>query len=87
MYIYEVFINVFQDKKEPQDVSEKLKTLKGLSEDVSESDLLRCRIEQQAELIYILKQRADEYLKKYMEIEDKTGWCIESFVHLQDLHA
>lgn len=54
-------------------MSEKLKTLKGLSEDVSESDLLRCRIEQQAELIYILKQRADEYLKKYMEVEDRTA--------------
>ena len=53
---------------------EKLKTLKGLAEEeVSEAGLLKCRIEQQAELIYILKQRADEYLKKYMEIENKSG--------------
>ena len=68
-------------------MSEKLKTLKGLSEDVSESDLLRCRIEQQAELIYILKQRADEYLKKYMEVEDKTGWYSERFVRLVDMYG
>ena len=55
-------------------MTEKLKTLRGLAEDdMSEVSLLKCRIEQQAELIYILKQRADEYLKKYMEIENKTG--------------
>ena len=61
-------------QREYQDVTEKLKTLRGLAEeDISEVGLLKCRIEQQAELICILKQRADEYLKKYMEIEDKTG--------------
>lgn len=55
---------------------DRLIALRGLSdEEISEVSLLKCRIEQQAELICILKQRADEYLKKYMEIENKTGDC------------
>ncbi|XP_065053578.1 coiled-coil domain-containing protein 89-like [Rhopilema esculentum] len=60
-------------RREYSDVTENLRRLRGLSEDdVSEEGLLRSRIEQQSELICILKQRADEYLKKYMEIEKRT---------------
>ena len=68
----------FQNQKESPGVTEKLKTLRGLAEnDESDVGLLKCRIEQQAELIYILKQRADEYLKKYMDIENEKGKCIK----------
>ena len=56
-------------------MTDNLRKLRGLAEDdISEEGLLKSRIEQQSELICILKQRADEYLKKYMEIENKTGW-------------
>eukprot|EP00794_Sanderia_malayensis_P003273 gene3273-3755_t len=59
--------------KEYQSVTDNLRKLRGLSEDeISEEGLLKSRIEQQSELICILKQRADEYLKKYMEIESRT---------------
>ena len=44
---------------------EHLRTLKGLdAEEVSENGMLRSRIDQQSELICILKRRADEYLEK-----------------------
>ena len=49
---------------------ENLHKLKGLSDDeITEEAMLRSRIDQQSELICILKQRSDEYLTKYMEKE------------------
>ena len=51
-----------------------LEKLRALSkDDLSENGLLRSRIDQQCELICILKQRADESLKKCMTLEEENS--------------
>ena len=51
-----------------------LEKLRALSkDDISENGLLRSRIDQQCELICILKQRADESLKKSTSLEEETS--------------
>ena len=54
----------------PEEMKENLQKLKALSrDDLTESAMLRSRIDQQAELICILKQRADESLRKTRTLE------------------
>lgn len=51
-----------------------LEKLRALSkDDLSENGLLRFRIDQQCELICILKQRADESLKKSLALENDNS--------------
>ena len=55
-------------------MKENLKNLKSLSRDeVTESAMLRSRIDQQAELICILKKRGDESLRKVMYLESELS--------------
>ena len=58
----------------PEEMKANLEKLRALSkDDLSENGLLRSRIDQQCELICILKQRADESLKKSITLEEETG--------------
>lgn len=58
----------------PEEMKANLEKLRALSkDDLSENGLLRSRIDQQCELICILKQRADESLKKSMTLEEETN--------------
>ena len=51
-----------------------LQKLKALSkDDLTENAMLRSRIDQQSELICILKQRADELLRKTMALESERS--------------
>ena len=51
-----------------------LEKLRALSkDDLPENRLLRSRIDQQCEFICILKQRADESLKKSTSLEERTS--------------
>jgi len=43
-----------------------------ITEEPSKEQFLQSRIDQQVELICILKQRADEYLKKYVALEEQS---------------
>lgn len=59
-----------RDLEFPQDMKINLEKLKALSkEDLTENAMLRSRIDQQAELICILKQRSDESLKKSLKLD------------------
>lgn len=54
----------------PEEMKANLEKLRALSkDDLTENGLLRSRIDQQCELICILKQRTDESLRKSMEVE------------------
>ena len=54
----------------PEELKANLEKLRALSkDDLTENAMLRSRIDQQAELICILKQRADEALRKTMSME------------------
>ena len=58
----------------PEEMKANLEKLRALSkDDLSENGLLRSRIDQQCELICILKQRADESLKKCMTLEEENN--------------
>lgn len=58
----------------PEEMKANLEKLRALSkDDISENGLLRSRIDQQCELICILKQRADESLKKSTSLEEETS--------------
>jgi len=58
----------------PEEMKANLEKLRALSkDDLSENGLLRSRIDQQCELICILKQRADESLKKSTSLEEETS--------------
>ncbi|KAL9966038.1 hypothetical protein ACROYT_G024048 [Oculina patagonica] len=58
----------------PEEMKANLEKLRALSkDDLSENGLLRSRIDQQCELICILKQRADESLKKSTTLEEETS--------------
>lgn len=58
----------------PEEMKANLEKLRALSkDDLSENGLLRSRIDQQCELICILKQRADESLKKCMTLEEENS--------------
>lgn len=58
----------------PEEMKANLEKLRALSkDDLSENGLLRSRIDQQCELICILKQRADESLKKSITLEEETS--------------
>ncbi|XP_068715854.1 coiled-coil domain-containing protein 89-like [Montipora foliosa] len=58
----------------PEELKANLEKLRALSkDDLTENGLLRSRIDQQCELICILKQRADESLKKSMALENQHG--------------
>ena len=58
----------------PEELKANLEKLRALSkDDLTENGLLRSRIDQQCELICILKQRADESLKKSMALENENG--------------
>lgn len=62
----------FQNKEleNAESMRTNLEKLKALSkDDLTENAMLRSRIDQQAELICILKQRADESLKKSLKLE------------------
>ncbi|XP_044167691.1 coiled-coil domain-containing protein 89-like isoform X5 [Acropora millepora] len=54
----------------PEEMKANLEKLRALSkDDLTENGLLRSRIDQQCELICILKQRTDESLRKSMEVK------------------
>ena len=58
----------------PEEMKANLEKLRALSkDDLSENALLRSRIDQQCELICILKQRADESLKKSTTLEEENS--------------
>lgn len=58
----------------PEEMKANLEKLRALSkDDLSENGLLRSRIDQQCELICILKQRADESLKKSCVLENENS--------------
>lgn len=58
----------------PEEMKANLEKLRALSkDDLTENGLLRSRIDQQCELICILKQRADESLKKSMTLENENN--------------
>lgn len=57
----------------PEEMKANLEKLRALSkDDLTENGLLRSRIDQQCELICILKQRADESLKRSMTLEGEN---------------
>ena len=57
----------------PDEMKANLAKLRALSkDDLTENGLLRSRIDQQCELICILKQRADESLKRSMTLEGEN---------------
>ena len=57
----------------PEEMKANLAKLRALSkDDLTENGLLRSRIDQQCELICILKQRADESLKRSRHWKVKT---------------
>ena len=58
----------------PEEMKANLEKLRALSkDDLTENGLLRSRINQQCELICILKQRADESLKRSMTLEGENS--------------
>ena len=58
----------------PEEMKANLAKLRALSkDDLTENGLLRSRIDQQCELICILKQRADESLKRSMTLEGENS--------------
>lgn len=64
----------FDSVEFPEEMKANLEKLRALSkDDLSENGLLRSRIDQQCELICILKQRADESLKKCMTLEEENS--------------